>query len=132
MTTNYATCSACAERVPCNSQHIYPDNGWVLPFDTFGYYGGFDDNVQVLTGSTMPREWILCHECVVKFFETFPRLAESLGANCHPCEDDEPCCQFAWQATPLFATRTSGVHTRSAYPDGKWHDGVVYGKENTV
>lgn len=115
-------CSACDTNIECNSQLVYPDNGWVLPFDTFGYYGGFDDSIDVLIGGTRSREWILCHDCVVKFLELFPRLAEKLGANCHPCDEEVPCCRHAWQGTDLFGTDTYGVHTRTAWPDGQWHD----------
>lgn len=119
---NYAVCSACDTRTECNSQLIYPDNGWVLPFDTFGYYGGFDDMMPVLAGDQRTREWIFCHDCVVKFLELFPRLAEKLGANCHPCDDEVPCCRHAWQGTDLFGTDVYGVHARTAWPDGQWHD----------
>lgn len=120
----YATCSACRSQVPCTQQTYYPDNGWVLPFDTFGYYGGFDDNVGVLTGERLTREWILCHDCVVKFLDTFPLLAETIGANCHSVDRgrDAPCCRHAWQGTDIFGEDVFGVHTRSAWPDGVWHD----------
>lgn len=121
---NYATCSACQSKVPCTQQAHYPDSGWVLPFDTFGYYGGFDDNVSVLLGETRTREWILCHECVVKFLDTFPLLAETIGGNCHPdnSDSDTPCCRHAWQGTDIFGKKLFGVHTRTAWPDGVWRD----------
>jgi hypothetical protein len=120
--TRYATCSACALRVICRSQDIYPDNGWVLPFDAFGYYGGFDDNIGITLGGTRSREWILCHDCVVKLLELFPRLSETIGANAHPCSSDTPCCRHAWQATEIFGKNVHGVHSRTAWPDGVWHD----------
>lgn len=123
---NLATCSACEATVECRSQTHYPDDGWVLPFDTFGYYGGFDDNVSVLLGDTRSREWILCHECVVKFLDLFPRLAESIGANCHSSDGDVPCCRHAWQATEIFGKNVFGVHSRSAWSDGVWHDDEPY------
>lgn len=120
----HARCSACRASVPCTQQESYPDNGWVLPFDTFGYYGGFDDNVRVLTGSLRTREWILCHDCVAKFLATFPLLAQDIGQNCHPDSRDTPvpCCTHAWQATDIFGKNIHGVHTRTAWPDGLWHD----------
>lgn len=119
---NYAVCSACDTQAECNSQLTYPDNGWVLPFDTFGYYGGFDDNIDVLFGKRISRQWILCHDCVVKFLDTFPKLAESLGGGLHPCSDDAPCCRFAWQATEGFGITEHSGHIRSAGADGQWHD----------
>ena len=122
--TNTAICSACGNKYPCTQQKSYPDDGWSLPFDTFGYYGGFDDNVPVLTGSVRPRQWIFCHDCVVKFLETFPRLAETIGKNCHPAPRDAlvPCCRHAWQATEIFGKDVKGAHIRTAWPDGVWHD----------
>ena len=120
----YATCSACHSRVPCTQQSHYPDKGWVLPFDTFGYYGGFDDAMPVLLGQQRTREWIMCHDCVVKFLATFPLLAETIGANCHSDDRDSetPCCRFAWQGTAIFGKNVFGVHTRTAWSDGVWHD----------
>ena len=92
-----AQCSACLALLPCTQQQSYPDLGWVLPFDTFGYYGGFDDNTDVLSGYMRSREWILCHDCVVKFLETFPLLAQTIGQNCHHSNSDAstPCCNHA-------------------------------------
>jgi hypothetical protein len=65
--TRYATCSACAQQVICTQQDSYPDNGWVLPFDTFGYYGGFDDNLNVLSGLVRSREWICVMTALLSF-----------------------------------------------------------------
>lgn len=123
--TRHAVCSACRTSVPCTQQETYPDDGWVMPFDTFGYYGGFDDNIDVLFGGRRSREWILCHDCVVKFLETFPLLAQDIGQNCHPADRDAPvpCCRHAWQATDIFGKKVHGVHSRTAWPDGlMWHD----------
>lgn len=119
----YATCSACGEQALCTRQSNYPDHGWVLPFDTFGYYGGFDDNMDVLFGRRISREWIFCHDCVVKLLSMFPRLANDIGKNCHSCPTgDEACCAHAWQGTDIFGLNEFGVHSRSAWPDGVWHD----------
>ena len=121
-TTNYTTCTTCLERVPCTQQQTYPDNGWTLPIDVFGYYGGFDDNVSVLRGDVQSRLVVMCHGCVVKLLTLFPRLAEIVGANCHPCSDETRCCAHAWQGTDIFGKNIHGVHTRTAWPDGAWHD----------
>lgn len=118
----YATCSACGEQALCTQQDHYPDDGWVLPFDTFGYYGGFDDNIDVLLGGRISREWIFCHDCVVKLLNTFPRLAESVGPNCHSCDSDTPCCVHSWQATESFAVDDGQPDIRTAWPDGAWRD----------
>jgi hypothetical protein len=97
-TTTGIACSACGGGVPSsepNSKLL--DNGWVLPYDTFGYYGGFTDNVSVLLGHTESRHWNLCHDCVLSFLNLFPRLARSINSGQHPCDDEKPCCRFAWR-----------------------------------
>lgn len=119
---NFTQCPACEQTVPCTPGGIYPDAGWVLPFDLFGYYSGFDDAVPVLFGQRRSREFVLCHDCVVKLLELFPNLARAVGQNCHPCQDETPCCRHAWQSTELFGRDEFGVHMRTAWPDGQWHD----------
>jgi len=77
-------------------QDEYPDDGWVLPYETFGFYGGFTDNVAVLLGNKTTSNWILCHGCIVKFLDTFPLLKQYFEAGQHPCSGEKPCCDFAW------------------------------------
>lgn len=126
--SKYAMCSACGAKAPCTQQDVYPDGGFVLPFETFGYYGGFSDAMSVLLGQRRSREWILCHDCVVTFFRTFPRLAETFGPNHHPCRSDIPCCEFAWRGTDDFAKRHDEmlVRTQTAVLDAdgtlRWKD----------
>lgn len=127
----FATCTTCLERVPCTQQQTYPDNGWVLPIDVFGYYGGFDDDLSVLSGNRQSRLVIMCHDCVVKFLNLFPRVAEIVGANCHSCHDEIPCCAHAWQATEIFGKKVYGVHSRTSWPDGVWHDDPAENPYNT-
>lgn len=123
------TCDACGASYE-TSDEFAPDGGWFMPYDMFGYYGGFSDNVGVLLGGKTSRAWWLCHDCVVKFLTLFPRLADSIGANCHPTERDaDPCCRHAWRATELFGKYKNGesvpgVHSQTAWPDGTWHDEV--------
>ena len=113
-----AICSACGEEAECTQQDNYPDNGWVLPFDLFGYYGGFDDNMAVLVGQRQSREWIMCHDCVVKFLDLFPRLSESLGGSSHPCsKNEEPCCKYAWR---IGYDANGDSVTETSWPDKKW------------
>ena len=87
-----------------------------MNYDLFGYYNGFDDNVRVLLGGSESREWLFCHDCVVKFLETFPLLAGDIGADCHPCQDDEPCCRHAWKAGERFVEG----EILTAWPDKTW------------
>ena len=100
--SNLRTCSGCGEQCACTQQENYPDNGWVLPFDTFGYYGGFDDNVDVLLTDVPSRQWVLCHDCVVKFLTLFPRLRDTFSKGLHLCESETPCCEWAWRGTDRF------------------------------
>ena len=126
---NHARCSACGEQHICTQQNIYPDNGLVLPYETFGYYGGFSDSMRVLLGQQRSSEWILCHDCVVKFLHTFPALAESFGKGHHPCSDDTPCCEFAWRGTENFAKRHGEmiVRTQTAVRND---DGVLWWQDD--
>lgn len=103
--TNTVTCSACGNDAPCTQQKRLPDQGWELPFDVFGYYYGFSDEISVLIGDRRSRIWIMCHDCVAKFLDTFPLLAATLGKGLHPHygDSDEPCCEYAWRATDKFA-----------------------------
>lgn len=129
--TNLILCTACGNETECNQQKFYPDNGWVLPFDTFGYYGGFSDDISVLIGERRSREWILCHDCVAKLLSLFPRLTATLERGLHNCENDTPCCEFAWRATPIFGkyehdengrlVPVSGAHYQ-VVENGKWID----------
>lgn len=126
---NKVKCSACGRRSPATQQERLPDNGWALPYEEFGYYGGFDDCLDVLIGGERSHRWIFCHDCVVKFLETFPRLAKDIGPNCHPSrrDADVPCCRHAWRGTEYFGkygpdVPEDAVSVQSAWPDGVWHD----------
>ena len=78
--------------------------GWFLPYKHFGYYNGFDDDIGVLIGGDTYEQWWLCHDCVVKFFTTFPLLAEKIGDHgFHPNNTDTgegievpSCCRWCW------------------------------------
>jgi hypothetical protein len=116
--TKLIPCDACGAEAPTHNQDSIPDNGWVMPYEDFGYYGGFSDHD---TYGRRPKHWFMCHDCVVKFLNTFPALAKSVGAGTHGCEDDTPCCNHAWRGTELFGQDVWGVHTQKAV-DGKWVD----------
>jgi hypothetical protein len=102
-----------------------PDNGWVMPYEHFGYYNGFSDSIPVLVSGERSKDWIFCHDCVVKFFNAFPLLAAEFGRGHHPCDDDVPCCQFAWRGTEFFGKRneTPQVCVQYATPELTWVDG---------
>ena len=91
-------CTACGGGTVSPEDGII-DNGWALPYELFGYYGGFTDDIQLLMDSRQSRRWFLCHDCIVKLFNLFPRLAETINAGQHSCSDATPCCKFAWRLT---------------------------------
>lgn len=91
-------CDGCNKFVkPQNGNDHLPDKGLIFSFQDSGYYGGFTDNVPWETESRM-EPWKLCHDCVVKFLNTFPFLAELLGPGHHPISQEEtkPCCAHSW------------------------------------
>lgn len=99
-TAEFVKCSACGGGAPSTYQAGFPDHGWVLPFQHFGFYGGFTDDLGVLMGTDISKNWIICHDCIAILFHVFPKLAESIGAGTHPCEENTPCCKFAWRTNP--------------------------------
>lgn len=103
------TCNECGKEQPATQQDNLPDGGWALPYETFGYYGGFDDNIEVLLGSERPTDFLLCHDCVVKLLTALPNLGARLAGGHHPnfihtdFADDgddgtlhQSCCRWAW------------------------------------
>lgn len=104
------SCDCCGKEEVTTQQKASFDDGWSLPVDLFGYYGGFSDNMSVLVGQEETTWMNMCHDCVVKFLDTFPMLADKLTNMGHPnhnkpfdaCLDDErefpSCCKWAWTA----------------------------------
>lgn len=125
--TNTFTCENCNKTEELHYNDKLPRNGWIIPFDTFGYDGGFDDNIGVLCGGDESRYLVICHDCVLKVLEVLPRVGEMLGSGCHQHLDDTPCCRHAWRATELFGKYEDGkpvpgVHEQISWPDSQWHD----------
>lgn len=75
----------------------YLDNGITIPFRACGHYNGFTDN-EPWEQIEDDEVWSLCHDCVLLFLRTFPRLAAKLPPGLHPCADEVPCCEYAWKA----------------------------------
>jgi len=99
-------CDACGEA----RQSIHPtattiDSGWSLPYEVFGFYGGFTDNLDALMSDSDYKAWNICHACIVKFLDMFPLLAKSIGKGAHPSPyEQKPCCDYAWSFTPTGET----------------------------
>jgi hypothetical protein len=94
------TCDGCGETTVCTQQEHLPDYGWALPYEQFGYYGGFTDEIEVLLGQRETNLAILCHDCVVKVLNALPMLANKIAPDDghHPYEGETPCCKWAWKS----------------------------------
>jgi hypothetical protein len=103
------TCDTCGLEQRNTQQKSLPDGGWSLDIDNFGYYGGFDDNIEVSLSGKPTRYVSMCHDCVVKLLTTFPLLGQKLEGGHHPNfmhtdfrdEGDNgtlhpSCCRWAW------------------------------------
>ena len=90
------TCDACGAQGGTACGRL-PDNGWTLPFTSFGYHGGFTDDYD------RDEAWLMCHDCVVKFLTLFPRLAKSISGG-HPTPSGARCCEFAWEYDEKFGS----------------------------
>ena len=104
-------CDACDEMYPASiSSPTAIDDGWWLPYETFGYYNGFTDNLDaMMTSSDLLKSWSMCHACIVKFLDTFPLLAKSIEKGAHPSPyREKPCCNYAWSIAPSGETVFAG------------------------
>lgn len=114
-----AVCTACEQTVASTQQSPYPDNGWVMEFDDFGYYGGFTDNIDALLDNRVSSRWFLCHDCVVKFLNLFPNLARTIHKGGHGRSGDtdtsNPCCEWEWRISDSGRPQIVGT-------DGEWRD----------
>ncbi len=88
-------CNGCGSMAPHHSQENHPDNGWTFDLNNLGYYAGFTDCI-----GFEATQINLCHDCVLKFLDTFPLLGILVGKGGHSPNgpDEKPCCQYAWKA----------------------------------
>jgi hypothetical protein len=104
-------CTACGELTKVEFCGNGPNNGLHLT-GFVGYYNGFIDRFPDFANDLSSTEYLtpydnawFCHDCCVKLFEVFPHLAKSVGvkgkysheSRHHPCEDETPCCKYAWK-----------------------------------
>jgi len=113
MTNKMVRCHGCELEHPATQQDKFPDNGWVLDYENFGYYGGWSDNIQVLLGNRTSKPWVLCHGCVLKLLDALPLLKQYFEVGQHPCDAEIPCCSFAYSH--------GDIQVRYAH-DGAWVD----------
>jgi hypothetical protein len=92
-------CNGCGNMAPHHSQEGAPDNGWSIPVDNLGYYGGFTDALIENESNTIN----LCHDCVIKFIETFPMIGLLIGKGGHSQigPNEKPCCAWAWKSESI-------------------------------
>ena len=92
MQSRINNCDACGAALPEDTPW-FPDDGWSLDWANFGGYSQFMD---VLDEPNRPT-WTLCHDCVVKFLETFPALAVDIPLGAHPSRTEAPCCPWSYR-----------------------------------
>lgn len=94
----FGICHGCGSMAPHHSQESLPDNGWTFNLNNFGYYGGFTDPI-----GEEPERIKLCHDCVLKFLETFPLLGMFISSGSHSMfgPDEKPCCKYAWKSESI-------------------------------
>ena len=114
-----------------------PDLGLEMFPLTFGYYGGFFDNFPTDMDKPTGNRVVFCHDCSVALFRQFPSLFRGLddvvfpvqggrvAYGLHPCEDDIPCCEFAWasageQGKIKLVNRDTMRWEILDLPDTKW------------
>jgi hypothetical protein len=123
-------CTACSQLSPIETLHNGLDNG--LELSGFaGYYGGFTDQYEPDSQEQHDtyNKAYFCHKCCVKLFKTFPALARNVGINKfwghHPCDADEPCCDYAWK----LQSDPTKVYTKTIFTSARDEDNQLYWKE---
>lgn len=101
-------CHGCGSMAPHHSQISLPDNGWTFDLNLFGYYGGFTDPI----GEESERIRF-CHDCVLKFLETFPLLGMFIASGSHSMSgpNEKPCCKYAWKLDSIENNHITWIAT---------------------
>ncbi len=104
----FHVCHGCGSMAPHHAQKNLSDNGWTFDLNNFGYYGGFTDSPE--HESERVR---LCHDCVLKFVETFPLLGMFIGSGCHSMygPNEKPCCKYAWKLDSIENNHITWIAT---------------------
>lgn len=97
-----------------------------MPWEDFGYYGGFTDTQEDLNIPPC-QPWIWCHDCIVKLLETFPLLGKTIPSGGHHCDNDAPCCNWAWRATDKFGKYEIDANNKLIPADGAHYQIAVNG-----
>lgn len=115
-------CVGCKNIYKSPHPSIPPADGWLLPVNLFGYYGGFTDTELSQEGD----DRFLCHDCVVNLLTHFPGLTPPKGGHRNLREPDDfdsdplewnPCCDWAW------AVDDRGFSIRWYHADGgQWYE----------
>lgn len=83
-------CDGCGQVV---KGEVYENGMFIIDsgfcFNLSGGYNEFNDAFDSRV------DFSICHDCVLKFIELFPRAGQLLGPGCHPA-DNEPCCLWSW------------------------------------
>lgn len=108
-------CSECGTDLPVESGYALPKWGFLFAPRDFGYYAGFSDNMP--SGEIRKEEEVFfCHDCCLRLLDAFPSIARSIGeGGHHPCDDEVPCCRYAWQGTENFGKRHKELLSRTRH-----------------
>lgn len=109
-------CSECGSPEVVRDGYALPHNGFFFSPREFGYYAGFSDNLPWRDASK-EEEVFLCHNCCIRLLTAFPAIARAIGeGGHHPCDDEIPCCSYAWRATEDFGKKHDQELVRTQSP----------------
>lgn len=112
----FLNCSECGNPHEVKDGDAIPHFGFFFAPREFGYYAGFSDS-NPWSVTKEEHEVFLCHDCCVRLLETFPSIARAIGqGGHHPCDDDVPCCRYAWRGTENFGKRYKEKLVRTQHP----------------
>ena len=85
-----------------------------MDWRNFGGYQMFDDTID---DAPEYKDWLLCHDCVVKFLTLFPNLGKDVQRGAHPSLTEEPCCPWAWRVVWGDEDKSGTLYL---VEDGRW------------
>lgn len=104
MEDQFYPCSECGSLEKIKKGDALPLNGFFFSPRQFGYYAGFSDTLP-WQGDNDEDGVFFCHNCCVRLLVSFPSIERAIGkGGHHPCNDEIPCCSYAWQGTEVFGS----------------------------
>lgn len=116
MEDQFYPCSECGSLEKIKKGDALPLNGFFFSPRQFGYYAGFSDTLP-WQGDNDEDGVFFCHNCCVRLLVSFPSIERAIGkGGHHPCNDEIPCCSYAWQGTEVFGSRPNEFLVRTRHP----------------